>query len=63
MGPYKILSRYWGGPEAARLSICSVAVGQLVWIVAPVMINGKGPFRLIVDTGASYSTISPQLSG
>jgi predicted aspartyl protease len=26
------------------------------------MINGQGPFRLIVDTGASYSTVSPQLA-
>jgi len=31
-------------------------------ILAPVMINGRGPFRLIVDTGASYSTVSPQLA-
>jgi predicted aspartyl protease len=31
-------------------------------IVAPVMINGKGPFRFIIDTGASSSTISPQLA-
>lgn len=31
-------------------------------IVAPVMINGRGPFRLIVDTGASNSTVSPQLA-
>ena len=31
-------------------------------IVAPVMINGQGPFRLIVDTGASLSTVSPQLA-
>ena len=30
-------------------------------ILAPVMINGQGPFRLIVDTGASYSTVSPEL--
>ena len=30
-------------------------------ILAPVMINGRGPFRLMVDTGASYSTVSPQL--
>jgi len=29
-------------------------------IVVPVMIDGKGPFRFIVDTGASSSTISPQ---
>jgi predicted aspartyl protease len=31
-------------------------------IVAPVMINGRGPFRFIVDTGAGASTISPQLA-
>jgi len=31
-------------------------------IVAPVMINGKGPFRLVLDTGASHSTISPALA-
>ncbi|HEU4626172.1 MAG TPA: retroviral-like aspartic protease family protein [Steroidobacteraceae bacterium] len=30
-------------------------------VVAPVTINGKGPFRLVVDTGASHSTFSPQL--
>lgn len=29
-------------------------------IVVPVMIDGKGPFRFIVDTGASSSTISPR---
>ena len=31
-------------------------------VVMPVMINNKGPFRFIVDTGASGSTISPQLA-
>jgi predicted aspartyl protease len=31
-------------------------------IVAPVMIDGKGPYRFIIDTGASSSTISPQLA-
>ncbi len=31
-------------------------------MLVPVMINGRGPFRLIVDTGASYSTVSPQLA-
>jgi predicted aspartyl protease len=30
-------------------------------IMAPVMINGQGPFRFVVDTGASRSAISPQL--
>jgi predicted aspartyl protease len=28
-------------------------------IVVPVMIDGKGPFRMVVDTGASQSTLSP----
>jgi predicted aspartyl protease len=31
-------------------------------IVAPVLINGQGPFRLVVDTGASHTTISPALA-
>ena len=31
-------------------------------VVIPVMINGRGPFRFIVDTGASHSTISPALA-
>jgi predicted aspartyl protease len=31
-------------------------------VVAPVMINGKGPFRFIVDTGATTSTVSPALA-
>jgi predicted aspartyl protease len=31
-------------------------------VVVPVMINGRGPFRFIVDTGANHSTISPQLA-
>jgi len=31
-------------------------------VVVPVMINGRGPFRFIVDTGANHSTISPALA-
>lgn len=31
-------------------------------VVAPVMVNGRGPFRFIVDTGATHSTISPALA-
>jgi predicted aspartyl protease len=30
-------------------------------VVVPVKINGRGPFRFIVDTGANHSTISPGL--
>jgi len=31
-------------------------------ILAPVMIDGKGPFRFLLDTGANYSVVSPQLA-
>jgi predicted aspartyl protease len=28
-------------------------------VVVAAMVNGKGPFRFIVDTGATHSTVSP----
>lgn len=31
-------------------------------VVAPVMVNGQGPFRFIVDTGANRSALSNQLA-
>jgi predicted aspartyl protease len=31
-------------------------------IIAPVMVNGRGPYRFLVDTGASNSTIAPALA-
>lgn len=31
-------------------------------IVAPVMIDGRGPYRFIIDTGAGYSSVSPGLA-
>lgn len=31
-------------------------------IVVPVMINGMGPFRFIIDSGASHSTMTPRLA-
>lgn len=31
-------------------------------VVAPVMIDGQGPFRFVVDTGANHSTVSPHLA-
>jgi predicted aspartyl protease len=30
-------------------------------VVVPATVNGKGPFRFIVDTGATHSTITPDL--
>jgi hypothetical protein len=31
-------------------------------VVVPVMVNGQGPFRFVVDTGANHSTITPRLA-
>src|SRR5277367_6539915 len=31
-----------------------------IW--APVMINGRGPFRLVLDTGASRSAVNAQVA-
>jgi predicted aspartyl protease len=31
-------------------------------ILAPVLINGRGPFRFIVDTGANYSVVARRVS-
>jgi predicted aspartyl protease len=44
-------------PLASRTTLD--AVGR---ILAPVMINGRGPFRLLVDTGANSSMISTRLA-
>jgi predicted aspartyl protease len=34
---------------------------QIGRILAPVMINGEGPFRFVVDTGATHSVVSSHL--
>jgi len=31
-------------------------------VMTSVMVNGKGPFRFVIDTGASRSTLSPHLA-
>src|SRR3954451_11861456 len=49
-------------PDDATLFASPTRKDRIGRILVPVMINGQGPFRLIVDTGASYSTISPQLA-
>jgi predicted aspartyl protease len=48
--------------KSDQLFAAPTQVDRIGRIVAPVMINGKGPFRLVVDTGASHSTISPALA-
>src|SRR6516225_5262417 len=46
-------------PEDAALLATPTTRDHIGRVVIPVMINGQGPFRFIVDTGASHSTISP----
>jgi predicted aspartyl protease len=47
-------------PDSTTLFATPTRKDRIGRIMAPVMINGQGPFRLIVDTGASYSTLSPE---
>jgi len=47
-------------PEALYAS--PTRIDRIGRIVAPVMINGQGPFRLVVDTGASHTTLTPELA-
>jgi predicted aspartyl protease len=53
-------------PDAANddsaLLASATRVDRIGRILVPVMINGQGPFRFIVDSGSSNSTISPQLA-
>lgn len=44
------------------LFACPTTLDRIGRVVASVMIDGKGPFRFIIDTGANHSTISPQLA-
>ncbi|HVY80404.1 MAG TPA: aspartyl protease family protein [Steroidobacteraceae bacterium] len=37
------------------------SVDRIGRILAPVMVNGQGPFRFVVDTGANYTTVAPRL--
>jgi predicted aspartyl protease len=48
-------------PPIATLFASPTTRDHVGRVVVPVMINGQGPFRFIVDTGANHSTISPRL--
>jgi predicted aspartyl protease len=62
--PFPAAAEPSGDPVAAEdlLFASPTRIDHIGRIVVPVMIDGKGPFRFIVDTGASSSTISPQLA-
>ena len=49
-------------PDAEPLFAAPTRVDRIGRIVAPVFINGLGPFRLVLDTGANHTTISPALA-
>lgn len=49
-------------PQDTNLFAVPTRVDRIGRIVVPVMINGQGPFRFIVDTGASHSVVSPDLA-
>lgn len=44
------------------LLACPTTLDGIGRIIAPVMINGTGPYRFLVDTGANYSMMSPALA-
>jgi len=44
------------------LFVAPTTLDRVGRILAPVMLNGQGPFRFIVDTGASRSALSPKLA-
>jgi predicted aspartyl protease len=48
--------------EEQYLYAAPTTIDRIGRIMAPVMINGQGPFRFVVDTGASRSAISPALA-
>jgi predicted aspartyl protease len=48
--------------ESQPLFAAATRVDRIGRVIAPVTINGQGPYRLVVDTGASHSTFSPRLA-
>jgi predicted aspartyl protease len=49
-------------PEPQPMFATPTRVDRIGRVMAPVTINGQGPYRLVVDTGASHSTFSPRLA-
>jgi predicted aspartyl protease len=47
---------------AADLYAAPTTMDHIGRVIAPVMINGQGPFRFVVDTGANYSVVTRDLA-
>ena len=43
------------------LFACPTTLDHIGRVVAPVMVDGQGPFRFVIDTGASRSSVGPSL--
>jgi predicted aspartyl protease len=48
--------------EYDSLFACPTTLDHIGRVVAPVMVDGRGPFRFVIDTGASRSSIGPSLA-
>jgi predicted aspartyl protease len=73
LGTFRLLCALLAGvasaasvPQALKpqdlLLACPTTRDYVGRVVAAVMVNGRGPYRFIVDTGANESTISPKLA-
>ncbi len=48
-------------PDAAAQASISLATDETLRFTVPVMVNGRGPFRFIIDTGADRSAVSSRV--
>lgn len=48
-------------PQYQSLFACPTTLDHIGRVVAPVMVDGRGPFRFVIDTGASGSSVGPSL--
>jgi hypothetical protein len=49
-------------PDAEPLFAAPTRLDRIGRVMTQVMVNGKGPFRFVIDTGASRSTLAPHLA-
>jgi len=48
--------------ESEPLFAAPTRLDRIGRVMTMVMVNGKGPFRFVIDTGASRSTLAPHLA-
>ncbi len=60
--PFRRIQETAEDPPEELQYATSTTLDRIGRIMVPVMVNGLGPFRFVVDTGASHSTLSPALA-